>query len=122
MLTTREAFKAGFLLRCAEEGLSGPAAADRMRKAAGLLDKQGLFGLPSAGDAASAAGGLGNLAMTAGIAAPVLAGAGAGYLAHRATSTDVDEEDVRKRELIEELRHYTRRAREQQKRRTLRPF
>jgi hypothetical protein len=32
----------------------------------------------------------------------------------------VDEDDIKKRELIEELRHYARRAREQQKVRSLR--
>jgi hypothetical protein len=72
-MTPREAFKIGFLTTCADLGLNGPQAAALMTKAAGLLEKQAL-GL----------GDLGSLVGTTALTVPVLAGAGMGYLAHRA--------------------------------------
>lgn len=113
-LTARESFKVGFLLACADRGLDGPASVKLMQKAASLLAKQAEGGfLDHLGSAASTAGTLGTLF-------PIAAGAGVGYLAHKAMNPDIDEDDVKKQELIEELRHYTRRAREHQRMRAMR--
>jgi hypothetical protein len=101
-MDSRQAFKIGFLARCAEEGLTGEQVRERLQKAASLL------------------GSLPDLATTAAVTLPVMAGAGLGYMAHRSAGRDVDEDDIRKRELIEELRHYARRARDQQKVKSLR--
>src|SRR5947209_9355025 len=104
-MTPREAFKMGFARRCAEEGLTPEQAAARVEKAAAYLEKNANL--------------LGDLAakhpMELAVGAPMAAGALGGWAAHQLTSHDVDEEDVRKRELIDELRHWARRAREQPK-------
>ena len=110
-MTPREAFKIGFLMQCADEGLSGEQTAGRISQLADRLEK---------------AAGLGDVLDTAksglvtSLAIPVAAGAGIGYLAHRAAVPEVDEDDVKKRELIDEFRHYARRARDKQKVRSLR--
>jgi hypothetical protein len=111
-MTARDAFKIGFLLRCADAAMPPAAVTATMQKAAALMEKRA-FGFSDLAP-------VGNLAIGAGIAAPAVAGAGIGYLASQAASPEVDEEDVRKRELIDELRHYARRAREKQKAKTLR--
>lgn len=116
-MTPREAFKFGFLLACADRGESGEQVQRCMAKAAALLKGAGLPGL---GDVASAAQPLGNLAATAAVALPIMGGAGLGYLAHRAAVPEVDEDDIKKQELIEELKHYARRAREHQRVKALR--
>lgn len=116
-MSPREAFKIGFLTACGDLGLDGPGAVSLMNKAAGVLTKGASA---FAETASSVAKPLGNLALAAGVTLPVMAGAGAGYLAHRAAVPDVDDEDIKSRELIEELRHYARRARELQQSRALR--
>jgi len=88
MLTAREAFKAGFLARCAEDGL-GPGQAHTLVKAA-----LGLTDLP---DMAGKAG----LALAG--TAPLMLGGGLGYLAAKATDADdTDATDLKRRELIDE--------------------
>jgi hypothetical protein len=109
MLTAREAFKVGFMLKCAEAGLSKAEIAACMAKAAGMWS-----------DAASAASSVGNAVGTAGIAAPILLGGGLGYLAHRAATPDVDEGELKTQELIEEFKHYARRAKEHQRAKAMR--
>lgn len=132
MLTPREAFKAGFLLKCAELGLSGNEA-EALVKSAHVAVKQGFLGslLSGAKDVGSAAAGLGTglasgianwgivPALAAGIVAPPAIGAGVGYGLGRLT--DIDDEDVdsiKQQELIDEylrnaerLRHRNRRYR-----------
>ncbi len=104
MLTAREAFKVGFMLKCAEAGLSRAEIEACMVKAAGMW-----------GDITSAAAPVMNAVGTASIAAPILAGAGVGYLAHRSATPDIDENELKTQELIEELKHYARRAKEHQR-------
>lgn len=114
-MTHREAFKAGFLLGCADLGLSGPETAELTKTAAAFLLKDA--GLS---DTATQAAGSGlNILKQVGIGLPIAAGAGVGYLAHKALHPDVDADDVRKHELIQELRHFARQARERQRARGL---
>lgn len=123
MLTSREAFKVGFLSRCVEEGVApedigavvektaasldatvtsldkqaGPLS-DLLRAPGALLDLAGRVAGPAIGV-------IGGYGVPAAIAAPLAAGAGAGYFA--AKSSDVSDEDVeaiRMRELVEEYR------------------
>lgn len=102
-MSPREAFKEGFARRCAEEGLTPEQVDARIEKAASIWS---------------------NLVQNHGtqlaLGAPLALGAAGGYAAHHLTSNDIDEEDVRKQELIDELRQWTRRAKEQQKSKALR--
>jgi hypothetical protein len=100
-VTQRESFKAGFLLACADRGLSGSEATAAVEKAASILSM-----LASPVNAAA------GLAPLAGVAIPAAAGVGAGYLAARATSPLGDSDDLQKQELIAELQAFARRARE----------
>ena len=108
MLTPQEAFRVGFLLKCADDGLSGNQVCERIAKTAGMFDS-----------AMSGLGGTANMGMAALAALPIGAGAIGGYLANKATEDSLDEEDVKKRELIDELKHWARRAREQRLTKTL---
>lgn len=120
-MTARDAFKIGFLARCVQDGMTGPEAAAIAQKAAAFLERRANLAT-WAGDKATGTLDLaGNVAAGLGIAAPIAAGAGLGYLAHRAAQPEVDADDIRKRELIDEYTHYIRRARERQRARTLLP-
>lgn len=111
-MIARDAFKAGFMQACGEMGLSGPQVAELTKKAALLLEKRA-FGEDLTNNLTGIAGGLA-------LGLPAVAGMGAGYLAHKVTKNDVDPEDVKKQELIQELRMYARRAKENQQTRQLR--
>lgn len=113
MLTPREAFRIGFLMRCADEGLDAAGTQHRIEKAAALVEKQA-GPLSALSGLAGHAGGLA-------LAAPLALGAGGGLLASSLTSDSIDEDDVRQQELIAELKHWARRAREQRKMRALAP-
>jgi hypothetical protein len=115
-----EAFRVGFALRCADEGLSGTEMGARVEKAAALLEKRADL-WDKGKDVLRSTGQLGGLALGAGLVVPMGLGAGAGYLLHKATEQDIDEEDVQKREMIDELRHWARRAREHRKARATLP-
>lgn len=114
-LTPREAFKVGFMLRCANEGLDPENTQQRIKEVSTHLEKQALFeGLGQIGSK------LTNVGLGLGIGVPVGLGALGGYMLHRAREADVDAEDVRTREMINELKHWTRRAKEKQKSKLLR--
>lgn len=102
-MTPREAFKEGFIRRCSEEGLTPEQTEARIEKAASFWNNL-----------------VANHGTQLALAAPVAVGALGGYAAHHLTNNDTDEEDVRKQELIDELRQWTRRAKEQQKSKVLR--
>jgi hypothetical protein len=117
-LTPSEAFQIGFLLRCADEGLDAVGVRTRVEKAASLIEKRAL----SLTEGALGLGGQGlNTALGLGIAAPIGLGVLGGYLAHKGTEDNVNEEDIQKRELIAELHHWARRARESRRARQLLP-
>lgn len=86
-MTDREAFKLGFLLRCAEEHLS-PEETHARVKSATLLGGLGT----------TAGVGLGAAGLGLGAAAGV--GAGAGWLGAKLTEPDMDAEDAKMQELI----------------------
>jgi hypothetical protein len=113
-LTPEQAFKVGFLVRCADEGLTPEEIAERV-KAASAMEKLS-FIFPLMTGAATAAGSFigglpgkalqfaGALAPAAGVAAvgaPVLAGAGLGYLGAKATASDSDDLEQAKQDEIE---------------------
>jgi len=101
MLTARQAFQFGFLLKCAEDGLSPAQIEERLDAA---LEKQA-FG-ETIGKAVDLAAGMGGL----GLAAGGLGGAGLGYMLGSATEPTVDADEIKKRELISVLQQYTERA------------
>lgn len=123
-LTAREAFKVGFMLRCADEGLTPAQAQERIEKAAGFFKEstrflepvvQAVKPLSTVAETVEANKPVSKFLTNILWGAPLAVGAAGGYAAHKLTANDIDEEDVRKQELIDELRHWTRRAREQQK-------
>lgn len=114
-VTEKEAFRLGFLHRCAEESLTGEALNTRI-KVAEALAKSG-FDMSTLSNAGSWAG---NIAY-----APLLlatAGGGlAGHLAGKLTEPDVDEEDLKARELAAAYKAYAARAKTNRKLRLYRP-
>lgn len=124
-MTTQEAFKFGFLLRCAEEGLSSSAVARRVKLA---FDASTAAALPGAAvgavkDVGGAAAGLGKGTLDAfwrtwlGTAlAGGAVGAGGGYLMANAMDDNVDPADARDAETLAE---YQRAIQELSRRRQL---
>ncbi len=105
-LSERDAFKAGFLLRCAEEGFP-PAqaivAADRLVK----QSFQAVSDMASAVAKPVASMGVNTLAALA-LGIPVGVGAAGGYIAHKATEKPIDENDVKQTEMTDEYRRLAR--------------
>lgn len=118
-MNSRDAFKVGFLTFCADQGMSGAEASACMQKAASILEKKAL-GLKDLVGPAAGLYGLGKTtAVGLGVGVPVAIGAGVGALASNAMHPEVDADDVKKQELIDEYRSYARRAREKQRTKTL---
>jgi hypothetical protein len=107
MLTPRDAFKVGFLARCAEEGLSADQITERVKlaadKFAGLMDS---------------ITGLGQSAVSTGLPlaalAPIALGGVAGYGLSRMTDIDdSDVADIKHDELLDTYAAETARAKRQ---------
>lgn len=96
MLTPRQAFKAGFALRCAELNLG---VADLERVASRPLPES----VKTAGVMDSAGSLLGHVAAL-GLALPPIAGYATGYLGARIRDADVDTDDLKNSELAAEYR------------------
>lgn len=101
MLTERQSFKFGFLLQCAEEGLTPEQIEQKLDAMIKSADTKGFVG--GALDVLATGGGLG-------LAAAGLAGAGSGYMLGRLTDRPIDSEEVKKRELIAVLNQYAAQA------------
>jgi hypothetical protein len=99
MLSKREAFKVGFLLRCADEGLNEEQVNQRIEKLA--------FSILSPTTA--------GILLAAGIGLPLALGAGAGHVAAKAQEQPIDVDTVKKQELIAEYKRLTDLARQQKK-------
>lgn len=105
-LTFKERFKLGFIARCVREGMTAGEIADACEKAAADLR-----------DPAKRAGAL-DWALGVGVPlallAPPAVGAGIGYAAGRASDVDdVDIQEVRDRELVNEYRRQAAMARQE---------
>lgn len=98
--TNKEAFRMGFLARCAEEGLTGEQLQSRIKSAA---DKQAGIG--------TWLGYIAGLPPAIGLAG----GAALGYGAAKLTAPDVDEDDIKAKELEETYKIYEQRARAKRK-------
>lgn len=99
-MTPRQAFKFGFLLKCAELGLSEAEQHDYLDRALKL----------ASGPAAAAWSLMKGIPML-GLATAGGLGAGAGYLAAKATEPEVDPEEFKQWELIAALRQHADHAR-----------
>jgi hypothetical protein len=108
-MTPREAFKFGFMLKCAELGLDDAQMRTLVDTAIEkTADDGGGIGLWGKGkDLLSGLRSLGGW----GIAAGVGAGAGTGYLAAKMTEPDVDADEYKQMELIAAMRQYAEHAR-----------
>jgi hypothetical protein len=106
-MDARDAFKIGFLLRCAESGVA-PAEciplAGGLLKRAGILGDTGSFLKPLLESGA-------NVGLVAGLGIPLGIGAGGGYLAHKLMEKPIDAEDVKETELADEYQRLARIAR-----------
>lgn len=120
-MTERDAFKIGFLRRCAAEGMTPDAMLASAEKAAAFVkaafDPVGaVAGLGSS--LVKTVGGVGNTLLSFGIpvaaAAPVVAGGAMGYGAAKAMDVgDTDVAEVKDRELVDEYGRQTERLRRQ---------
>lgn len=107
-LTPQEAFKVGFLARCARQGMTPDQMLKTAQDALAAFEKRAVLGtvLGKSLDALKGlAGGALNYGVPAAVVAPPLLGALGGY--GLAKATDVDDTDVaaiKNRELIDEYR------------------
>ena len=109
-LTPNQMFKVGFLLRCADEGLSEEATAERVQAAqqfVGHIEKQGQLG--GVGKGMSLAKSLVLWSLIGG----GLAGGAGGYAAGVLTDEPADPEEVKKQELIAAYQQHADQARRQ---------
>jgi hypothetical protein len=120
-MSEKEAFRLGFLTRCAEEGLTGPALQERMKIAA---EKKAIAEYLIPGALA-----LGGLGLARGIAGPELTGtmiglpaaaglaggAALGYGAAKVTEPDISADDIKAQELADTYRVYAAKARANRK-------
>ncbi len=129
MLAPHEAFKVGFLARCVHDGLTPDQMLDRVKFASDLLEKRAFLGT-LLGKGIDLAKGVGGAAMSYGLplalAAPPILGGAAGYGLAKATDIDdTDVEEIKNRELVEELKRQTGNLKQQklsrQHRQTARP-
>lgn len=113
-MTAQEAFKFGFLLRCAEEGLTQAEICARIKVA-----QQGAPGLGTIGTLASTGlHGLKSLALL-GLVGSAGLGAGTGYAAARMTEPDSDPEEAKLQETISTYQLFADAARRNAQRRRL---
>ena len=118
-VTTKEAFRLGFLTRCAEEGLTGEHLNARIKSAA--EKKSFVWALPALGLGAMGAYGLarggidgltGGIGTMAGLipAGGLLGGAALGYGAAKMTEPNITDEDIKSQELADTYRIYAEKA------------
>lgn len=113
-MTPKQAVKVGFLLKCADAGLTAEEAHTLVKKA---LDT-GLSGLLSG--AGKTLGGLSGAALLLGVGAPLGIGAGAGYLLAKSREDPTwDIEKAKMEELEEEYRRLAAEAQSNARRRRL---
>jgi hypothetical protein len=110
----KDAFKLGFLARCAEEGLTGDALDARI-KSAEVLVKTGWDLIPSEGRYAA------GLAAGLPIAAGVLGGGALGYGLAKMQEPPLDEDEIKANEIATTYRVLAQRAKARKKLRQYRP-
>lgn len=111
-MTNEEAFKLGFFLKCAEEGMS-PAQVQEHFSKIDLEKKAAIWDILAApvNAAGSALGSVGGLLAAGGLALPPLAGYGLGWAAAKAQEEDITPEELKRQEIIAEYKRLAARAR-----------
>ena len=100
--TDKEAFRLGFLARCAEEGLTGEKLAARIKQAGEVTDSIGyMLGVP--------------------VAAGLLGGGAIGYGLAKAHEPPLDEDEIKAQEIANTYRVFAERAKARRKLRQYRP-
>jgi hypothetical protein len=102
-LTPEQAFKVGFLIRCADEGLTPEETAQRI-KSASLMEKVALPFVPDLDTLAKLWGAgtqIGTAGAIAGLGIPTLGGAAAGYGLAKATVPGAEQLEDAKQDEIE---------------------
>lgn len=122
-LSAKEAFKVGFLARCAAAGLTPGETLYAVKAAADAFEKRAFLGslLGKATDAAGGvAKGLAGYAIPAAVIAPPVLGGLGGYALAKATDVDdTDVEAIKNQELIDE---YTRQTEDVRRRKAVRDY
>lgn len=109
-MTPAQSFKFGFLARCVDEGLTGPATIERADQALAFVEKASIFS-----GIGSVAAKLIEPAVLLGIGVPIAGGAALGAGAAKATEREGDVGEAKIDELIAEYQRLT----EQSKRHAL---
>lgn len=114
-MSEQDAFKLGFLTRCAEEKLTGDALNARLEKISQFTKKAvGLPGVPSLDDLKNLT--LGYVAaMTLPFGASILGGSALGYGAGKMVEPEIDEDEIRSRELADTYKLYADKAKSRRK-------
>jgi len=100
--TDKEAFRLGFLARCAEEGLTGEKLAARIKQAGDLTNSIGyLLGVP--------------------VATGLLGGGAIGYGLAKMHEPPLDEDEIKAQEIADTYRVFAQRAKARRKLRQYRP-
>lgn len=109
-VTNKEAFRLGFLTRCAEEGLTGEELHARIKQATTIPTSYALPVLAGLGTAALLSGNSGSLGVIAGLPAAVglAGGAALGYGTAKMTEPDISADDIKAQELADTYRIYAR--------------
>ena len=105
-LTKAAAWKYGFLLRCAQEGLDGAAVSDRIAAGLELAAGRTKAANPIWDALKMGLGAAGALS----VIVPAGVGATGGYLAHKLTTPELDLDAIRDRELIDAYDAYAHEA------------
>lgn len=120
-VTEKEAFRLGFLTRCAEEGLTGAALDTRIKKASVPLG-YAIPTLATLGGLAVATGHGGSVGTLVGLPAAIGLGTGAalGYGTAKVTEPDISADDIKAQELADTYRIYADKVRAARKAREYR--
>jgi hypothetical protein len=124
-MTPQEAFKFGFLMRCAEEGLQAEEIYERAQQALIKVANPGIVGAGVGAGASMAwpvvkgVAGLGQTALIGGLLASAGLGAGGGYMAAKLTEPDMDAEEAKTQELITTYQLFADEARRNAQRRQM---
>ena len=113
-ITEQDAFKLGFLTRCAEEKLTGAALDQRLEKAAAIKDWAPKWLSPIAAGAADITSGY-IAALTLPFGASILGGSALGYGAGKMMEPTINDDEIKAQELAATYKLYADKAKSRRK-------